>query len=64
MAEIVHKDTPPEKYELTEIDHEFVAECPFCDFITDPPEKKKEPARVRLAMHILDEQKTELAAPE
>jgi hypothetical protein len=29
MAEIKHKDTPPEEYEVVEVDNEFVAECPF-----------------------------------
>lgn len=58
MAEIVHKDTPPDEYELTEVDGKHVAGCPYCSYLTEP-EDTKEQARVRVAMHLLDEQKKE-----
>ena len=62
MAKIIHKDTPPEEYEIVEIGDEYMAGCPYCDFVT-VQEPTKEQARVRLAMHILDEQQKELDAP-
>lgn len=53
MPEPEHKLTPPEEYELTEIDGEYIAACPFCSF-SSPPEKKKEQARVHVGVHLLE----------
>lgn len=65
MAEIKHKDLPPEDVTV-EHDEEsglYLAECPYCDFVADPAPKPDE-ARVKLFLHLLAEQKTELAAVE
>lgn len=55
MAAVAHKPTPPDEYELTEVDDEYVAACPFCLY-SSPPEKTKEQARVRVGMHLLEKQ--------
>lgn len=65
MAEIKHKDLPPEdvNVEQDEETRQYMAECPYCPFVADPAPKVDE-ARVKLFLHLLDEQKKELAAVE
>lgn len=58
MAEVAHTAKPPEEYEVTEVDGKYVAGCPFCSYLSEP-EDKKESARVRVALHILEEQSGE-----